>query len=64
MRENFKLDLIESELFSDLHAKLTELIDARLSKCLRYEMWHSSLTKIFARARYGMGLTLYKVVFD
>ena len=53
VRTDFKADLVESELFDDLHHQLIELIDARLSKCLRYEMWHANLGKIFARARFG-----------
>lgn len=58
VRTDFKADLIESELFDDLHNQLIELIDARLSKCLRYEMWHANLSKIFARARFGTSFRL------
>ena len=57
VRTDFKADLVESELFDDLHHQLIELIDARLSKCLRYEMWHANLGKIFARARFGTSFT-------
>lgn len=60
VRTDFKADLIESELFDDLHNQLIELIDARLSKCLRYEMWHANLSKIFARARFG---TSFRLIF-
>ena len=62
VREGFKEDIVESSMFAELHSKLIELIDARLSKCHRYELWHTHLSKIFARARYGTDTKFFPLI--